>query len=1420
VFGLEHGLKVAEAYDPVPDAGVDLLAIGNKSDLLVVGSNNIITSAQLSAVRKAANARETDLLNSKDSVLFQSAPLDGNVLFVTLSPNEKNIFVYTDSATIYHFTASSLTQNSFTGNAIKLDAVFSEANPIISLLARPQHSNEILILTKSGDVYLLDVNFPNNAQKLASSVVAISWSPQGKAFLAGTNTRELIQYKVDGSVFAKYSLPEDIGDDFSIFSVYWKYSSKLSVTTYNGDDVFKFSLVAVTKSDGSSTWLTSEEVSQPFGDTTRYPFSYNIFLKDYDPSIQFFVATSSQSSELSLLSDDSILLPTEDSARAELPMGEDDSDVSPIGIAIDFSSDILVPDVLKGFEDEVTVPIVWVFDNTGSLLSWNIAYRKGIKEETSKLENLRNSFEAASEDNANTVSLFAPSSSGSNKAPSSFSETTPTGFASTQSSFGQSPAFGQSSTFGQSASSSTETNPAFGKSSFAKFVPASKDSSFQSAFGQSSFGKSSFGQSGFGQNTFSPKADTSASMASSNTPSSAFGTFSSSGSAFASQSQSTSSPFAAAAASTTSSPFAAAASTTSSPFATGVSTTGSPFATVTAGKSSDSPFGSAGTSPFGTGSPTTGTTTSIFNAGSNKSPFGTKTTSVFGLGSKTGSVFGGNNNENAGSVFGSNKNTTSIFGANKDNTNVFAAGLNASTPLLANNSNASESFRTPPANEDDDDDEEDMNDEDEAWIDDEDFGDDKKDSFEKTASSFSGFKSNDTKQVLDQNKPLSLFTNDQLNSNPFGSSTGGFPSMSGLSVKDSSKSLFGSADDKKAENRFSKSIAESAPLPPDPIKSVAESTPLPPDPVKSVAESAPLPPDPVKSVAESAPLPPDPVKSIAEFAPLPPDPTSPKKEVKTKNSNFSPGSSSSSSGVLVSASSSPDSDAVEANKSSKDSKDDLFSTDATPKKSASPGFTSIHDTSSKIPKSSGLFSMHVSDTAKPDNTLEDRAVKATNGFEALETSEDENQDSLEEIKISEPTNVSEPSEEPEKSEAEPKDDITSFDNVLDDINDPYVKAYLKKKLAKNLSEEDIQVLKEHDVPPSEYSEFSAQFPEPQTYTVEDHFYEPAKIEEPDFDHELASYKQYTVPKYYAFDPSLIPAAGDSYESEAINLFQEINAHYEILALNSKAISRVIDLNKPDVDKDGVQVEREVHTEDDLDRFNEWKVSEAGEIKALWEPIQSEVNELKKSLDIKIDDKVEKSLAKMNSDLAEIKNAIQYHETFFTDEHISLGGLPAQAALAQKELRINLKKVKDVLSTAEQKVAAVKSASNGGSVTINSLQNFIQKLSLGILKQHDIVENITERLRYFQIHGGPNRSLLLDIDKSLLVADESNNTLTFFDGNDTSVLTRRKAVLDSERVDIVEYKRRQLARKKLSQILKARDLKTLINTKTTLRGSRK
>ncbi|KAF5094169.1 hypothetical protein D0Z00_003679 [Geotrichum galactomycetum] len=1346
VFGLEHGLKVAEAYDPVPEAGVNLLAIGNMSDLLVVGSNNIITSAQLSAVRKAANARETDLLNSKDSVLFQSAPLDGNVLF-----------------------------NSFAGNAIKLDAVFSEANPIVSLLARPQHSNEILILTKSGDVYLLDVNSLNNAQKLASSVVAISWSPQGKAFLAGTSTRELIQYKVDGSVFAKYSLPEDIEDDFNIFSVYWKYSSKLSVTTYNGDDAFKFSLVAVTKSDGSSTWLTSEEVSQPFGDTTRYPFSYNILLKDYDPSIQFFVATSSQSSELSLLSDDSILLPTEDSARAELPIGEDDSDVSPTGIALDFSSDILVPDVLKGFEDDVTVPIVWVFDNTGSLLSWNIAYRKGIKEETSKLENLRNSFEAASEDSANTVSLFASSSSDSTKAPSPFSKTTPAGFASTQSSFGQSPAFGQSSTL--SASSSTETNSAFGKSSFAKFVPASKDSSSQSAFGQSSFGKSSFGQSGFGQNTFSPKSDTNTSMASSNTPASAFGTFSSSGSAFASQNQSTSSPF-------------AAASTTSSPFATATSTTGSPFATAPAGKSSDSPFGSARTpSPFGTGSPTTGTTTSIFNAGSNKSPFGTKPTSAFGLGSTSGSVFGGNNNDNAGSVFGSNKNTTSIFGANKNSTNIFSAG-------------------TPSANDDDKEDEEDMNDEDEAWVDDEDFEDDKKDSFGKTAPSFSSFKSNDTKQVLNQNKPLSLFTNDQLNSNPFGSSTGGFPSMGGLSIKDSSKSLFGSAN-VKAEKNFSKSIAESAPLPPDPIKSVAESAPLPPDPVKSVAESAPLPPDPVKSVTESAPL--------------PPDPTSPKKEAKTKNLDFSPGSSSSSSGVLVSASSSPDSDAVEANKSPKNSKDGLFSTDAIPKKSASSGFTSIHDTSSKIPKSTGLVSMHGSDTAKPDNILEDRTIKTTNEFEALESLEDgdKNQVSLEEIKISEPTNVSKPSEEPENLEAEPKDDTASFNNVLDDINDPYVKAYLKKKLTKDLSEADIQVLKEHDVPPSEYSEFSAQFPEPQTYTVEDYFYEPVKIQDPDSDHELASYKQYTVPKYYAFDPSLIPAAGDSYESEAINLFREINAHYEILALNSKAISRVIGLNKPDVDEDGVQVEREARTEDDLDRFNDWKVSEAGEIKALWEPIKSEVDELKKSLDIKIDEKIEKSLTKMNSDLAEIKNAIQYHETFLTDEHISLGGLPPQAALAQKELRTNLKKVKDELSAAEQKVAAVKSASNGGSVTINSLQNFIQKLSLGILKQHDIVEDIIERLRYFQIHGGPNRSLLMGTDnKSLLVADESNITLTFFEGNDTSVLTRRKAVLDSERVDIVEYKRRQLARKKLSQTLKTRDLQTLINTKTTLRGSKK
>lgn len=1332
----------------MPETGVSLLAIGNRSDLIVFGSNNVITSAQLSVVRKAANARETNLLTSKDSVLFQSEALDGNVLFVALSPNEKNLFVYTESATIYHFTTSSLNQSNFTGNAIKLDNVFSEENPIISLLARPQHSNEVLILTQFGDVYLLDVTASNNAQKLASSVVAISWSPQGKAFLTGTNTRELIQYKIDGSVFAKYNLPDEIGDDFSIFSVFWKYSNKLSVTTYNGDDAFKFSLVSVTKSDASSTWLTSEEVSQPFGDASRYPFSYNIFLKDYEPSIPFFIATSSQSSELSLLSDNNMLLPDEDSARAEFPLGEDDNDISPMGIALDYTSDILVPDVLKGFEDDVTVPIVWVLDNMGSLLSWNIAYRKGIKEGTAKLENILHTFEAACEDGSNSVSIFTSSPSTSNNTSFPSTENKPLAISSTQSTFGQLPAFGQTSTFGQSAFSPTESKSTFGQSGFAKYVPISNEASSQSAFGQSSFG----------QNSFASKVNTSSPVTSSTTKS-AFGAFSSSGSAFGNQNS----------------------STISSPFASVASTSGSPFATAAAGKSSDFSFGTETTSPFVSGTTSfTSNNTSIFNSSSNKSAFGVDGTS--------GSVFG--TNDNTDSAFNSNKDATSVFGANKDKISAFPTSSNAGSTSFNIKSSASQSFRTSSSDKGEEDD---IDSENDAWVDEEDIKEEK-DVIDQT-SSFSGFNLKDTKPVLSQNKPLSLFSGDQLKSNPFGSSNSDFPSMSSMSISESSNNsnVFGSFNSKKDESGFT--------------KNVTESTSLSPNPVKTVAESAPLPPDPVKTVAESAPLPPDPVKTVAESAPLPPDPVTPKRETTVNDLETSPGSSSSSSGVLVFAPPDIDTVVVTKNPTNEEEKTGLFS---------------IHDTKSKPSTRSGFTSIH-DVNSKSDSGTENCAEKITNKFEALETSEDENleKDAIEESESLELIKDSESSDESKLAEVEPEDDSTSFDKVLDDIDDPYVKAYLKKKLVKDLSDEDLKVLEEHDAPPIEYLQTSTQFPEPQKYTVEDYFYEPLHIEDSELEDELESYKQYTIPKYYEFDPSLIPAVGDSYESEAINLFSEINGHYEILARNSKAITRVISLNKPEVDEDGVLIEREAHTEDDLERFNEWKISEAFEVKGLWENIQKEVDELKKSLDIKIDDNVENSLAKINDNLAEIKKAIQYHETFLADEHVSLGGLPAHAALAQKELRKNLKKVKDELSVAEQKIAAVKSASNGGGVTINSLQNFIQKLSLGILKQHDVVEDITKRLHYFQINGGPNRSLLVGADsKSLLLADETNNSISFFDANEDSAFTRRNIVFDSERVNIVEYKQRQLARKKLTQTLKARDMRTLINTNSTLRGSRK
>ncbi len=142
------------------------------------------------------------------------------------------------------------------------------------------------------------------------------------------------------------------------------------------------------------------EVVGPFGQLERSPsFQFTQRLRDFPPNLDDVIIVASTSSvDIGLitksktpLSDNAppnaytTTLIAEDSRRAQMPMSEDLTDTSPIGLALDLSSKDNVQRPLPTEEYDVSqspLPAVMVLNNEGILSAWWFVYAESIREGT------------------------------------------------------------------------------------------------------------------------------------------------------------------------------------------------------------------------------------------------------------------------------------------------------------------------------------------------------------------------------------------------------------------------------------------------------------------------------------------------------------------------------------------------------------------------------------------------------------------------------------------------------------------------------------------------------------------------------------------------------------------------------------------------------------------------------------------------------------------------------------------------------------------------------------------------------------------------------------------------------------------------------------------------------------------------------
>ncbi|KAM3160798.1 hypothetical protein ACU8KH_04943 [Lachancea thermotolerans] len=318
------------------------------------------------------------------------------------------------------------------------------------------------------------------------------------------------------------------------------------VTESDEDVMYDHRMFLVTLTgNNEAKFQESFDIAPAFGSVLRTPNYYRISLNQLMPSLpHLYVISSAASSELTLLDDNAVIQPNQDSDRAVLPINQDtDNDTNPVGMAVDLTSELQVAEPCQGVNVSNNLPIVFVLNSEGELLVFALFNSSGIKKNEFTAEGafnaLRSEWKASeemlstklktstdketgssetsggsrpptdsstgtsieisgSDDSSITAQPSSPSIKSSSPQPfEGQQKSSPfTGqLTSEQSSFGK-PSFGQPS-FGQSSSGQSS----FGQSSYGQ-TSFGKSSLGQSSFGQPSFGQSSFGQSASEKSTF------------------------------------------------------------------------------------------------------------------------------------------------------------------------------------------------------------------------------------------------------------------------------------------------------------------------------------------------------------------------------------------------------------------------------------------------------------------------------------------------------------------------------------------------------------------------------------------------------------------------------------------------------------------------------------------------------------------------------------------------------------------------------------------------------------------------------------------------------------------------------------------------------------------------------------------------------
>ena len=399
--------------DALPPPTASLLSVASNKGLIAAAGPDSVIIASTESVRQAFTTQTSADSDVKPFSPQLTLPIGTRVSQVAFSADESFLVISAETGgglAVYDVQAlmQGSTQSAFelSTNGVSLRAL--TPNPT------PEKAELFAAVTTNGDLMManlksrLFLNGPTG-QTMKDGVSCVSWSTRGKQLVAGLGNGAGFQMTPEGEGKAEIPRPLGLDGDQHVSSISWLENNVFLMvhtsSSFDAGSVPSSTFNLVTRQPPAAfTFQKLPEPCSPFGLNRSPPYHFIQRLRDFPPSLQdILVVASTGSTDVGLFTRSKAPLtsglPAEkitnvftttgmanDSRRAQLSMTEDGSDTSPIGVAIDLSSNDKVKRPLPGEEMDESpspLPAVMILNNEGILASWWLVYADSIRQGTS-----------------------------------------------------------------------------------------------------------------------------------------------------------------------------------------------------------------------------------------------------------------------------------------------------------------------------------------------------------------------------------------------------------------------------------------------------------------------------------------------------------------------------------------------------------------------------------------------------------------------------------------------------------------------------------------------------------------------------------------------------------------------------------------------------------------------------------------------------------------------------------------------------------------------------------------------------------------------------------------------------------------------------------------------------------------------------